>query len=179
MTLFRFHRGGLDESMETVQEVYSMAGLVRAIRRASGFATFEDSDVEVKPQGYDKRIGWDTHMVTIKGNAIGYTSGPLWASDRGLLFYDRSGKPMPLLEWATALEDEGVREVAYDLVGDIRVSTIWVGMPPPCAPPEDAPLIFETMVFGSELKDDIQRYATEAEAAEGHYLMVARVRKTL
>lgn len=35
-----------------------------------------EENIEVKPCHYDSRIGWDTHIVTLKGNAIGFTDGP-------------------------------------------------------------------------------------------------------
>lgn len=34
--------------------------------------------VKVEPYGgFDARIGWDTHIVTVQGHAIGFTNGPL------------------------------------------------------------------------------------------------------
>ena len=32
--------------------------------------------IEVKPYCYDERIGWTTHIVTIDGQAVGFTDGP-------------------------------------------------------------------------------------------------------
>jgi hypothetical protein len=33
--------------------------------------------IELKPQGYDARIGWDSHLVVVNGMASGYTDGPI------------------------------------------------------------------------------------------------------
>ena len=33
--------------------------------------------LKVEPYLFDKRIGWDTYIVTLDGNAIGFTNGPL------------------------------------------------------------------------------------------------------
>ena len=43
---------------------------------------------------------------------------------------------------------------------------------------EGPPVLFETLVFGGPLSDEMERYCTEAEALEGHERMVERVRKT-
>lgn len=73
MTLFRFHRGSLEESMATCREVNGLFDLVE-ILTASGIGP---GKIEIKPYGRDDRIGWDTHMVTVDGNAVGFTNGPL------------------------------------------------------------------------------------------------------
>ncbi len=81
MTLYRPHRGGLHESMALVRDVVDHAQLVRQIRLDR--AGWPDQDevtpesVEVAPYGRDERIGWDTYIVTVNGNAVGFTNGPL------------------------------------------------------------------------------------------------------
>jgi hypothetical protein len=32
--------------------------------------------VKVVPYGYDARINWDTHIVVVDGQAVGFTDGP-------------------------------------------------------------------------------------------------------
>jgi hypothetical protein len=39
------------------------------------------SDIDVKFYTYDDRINWDTYLVCVKGQAVGYTSGPLLKGD--------------------------------------------------------------------------------------------------
>lgn len=41
------------------------------------------------------------------------------------------------------------------------------------------PLLFETMVFGGSLDEEIERYSTWEEAVKGHQVMVDRVIKEL
>lgn len=81
MPKFRFHRGGLAESMETVVTVADKAALCNQVRAARGYPAFEDGQIAVSPYCYDARIGWDTHIVTLEGNAIGYTDGPMEGTD--------------------------------------------------------------------------------------------------
>jgi hypothetical protein len=67
---FRPQRGGLEESMRETIEVADMKSL----------ATHLGVDVErivVRHYGFDSRIGWDTHIVTIDGEGVGFTDGPL------------------------------------------------------------------------------------------------------
>lgn len=80
--LYRPHRGMLDDSMREVVEVNDLAALVRHMRREVGrwypkdeLPTLENTRLE--PYCFDARIGWNTYLVTVKGNAWGYTNGPL------------------------------------------------------------------------------------------------------
>ena len=62
------------------------------------------------------------------------------------------------------------REAAYTIIGDMRVSTIFRG--------RDHILAFETVVFKDGKPSDtfqVARYATWAEAADGHDAMVLKV----
>lgn len=82
MTLYRPHRSMLHESMKEVVEVKDFADLVRHIRaKCPGFYRDDEcpttDNTEVKPYCRDDRIAWDTYIVTINGNAWGYTNGPL------------------------------------------------------------------------------------------------------
>ena len=72
MFLYRDHRGSLDESMKTVQQMGSLQELKDHL---SPF--FGDGGVVVKPYAEDKRIGWDTHIVTHNGRGVGFTDGPV------------------------------------------------------------------------------------------------------
>jgi hypothetical protein len=85
---FREHRGSLSESMETVIEIEptkeALALAVDAWRRRLGMPLtvipqVTSANVDVMPYGgRDERIGWETHLVTIKGwGPVGFTDGPL------------------------------------------------------------------------------------------------------
>lgn len=81
-------------------------------------------------------------------------------------FYDRDGKPLTLLEWAHKYEDREYRQVAEDNNGEVRVSTIWLGVDHNWS--EGRPLYYETMIFGGPLDQTQWRWHTEKEAVAGH-----------
>jgi len=69
----REHRGGMLESMETCVVIPStMTDLARHFSYKH-ITTYKPEDIKVEYQGYDKRNGWHTHIVTINGCAVGYT----------------------------------------------------------------------------------------------------------
>lgn len=78
MTLFRHHRATLSEAMETVIKVSDIKELVFKLNEDFRYGPpIESKDIKVKFYGFDNRINWNTHIVTHKGNAIGFTDGPL------------------------------------------------------------------------------------------------------
>lgn len=80
MTRFRWHRGSLDASMATVQEFDGTLAALVAILKADAlpwFPALEPDHVKVEPYCFDDRTGWDTHLVTVMGGAVGMTDGPL------------------------------------------------------------------------------------------------------
>lgn len=84
---YRPHRGTLADSMREVAEIMSFDELVRHMRNEvlSWYPPDElptPENVQVKPYGRDDRIGWDTtYMVTVKGQAWGFTDGPCQRQD--------------------------------------------------------------------------------------------------
>lgn len=92
-------------------------------------------------------------------------------------FYDREGKPLELLEWATRYENVKYRRVIETkLDHHLRVSTIWVGYDINYPDRRATPLIYETMIFGGSEDKYCQRWATEAAALAGHDQLVAWAR---
>jgi hypothetical protein len=81
-----------------------------------------------------------------------------------------------LKEWAQAF-DEKNRHVGSDMVGDLRISTVFLGLDHGFG--TDVPVLFETMVFGGKLDQEQIRYATYDEAEAGHRAMLDRVKATL
>lgn len=98
MPLFRFHRGGLDESLKTTVIVKNMEELKEVIKDSwfdfldipTVKSNFEDFDVKVfipydltLEQSFDKRCGWYQHYVSCdileKGNfhMTGFLSEPM------------------------------------------------------------------------------------------------------
>lgn len=76
----RMHAGGLSASMYTAAEIQPTATAVAAyvaehLKPQSGI---NPEQVSVEPYGgIDPRIGWDTYIVLISGQAVGFTDGPL------------------------------------------------------------------------------------------------------
>jgi hypothetical protein len=93
------------------------------------------------------------------------------------MWYDRTGKPVPMLVANDLLTDYDYKVVAKDVfVMDdqpVEVSTVWLGLDHnhlgrlhPDLP--YLPKIFETMIFGGDLDLEQWRYSTEEEALAGH-----------
>ena len=100
-------------------------------------------------------------------------------------YYDFDGEPITVEEW-TALYDARFSEIAltpqaaarwrvgYDDLGEMSVSTVWIGLNLRCG--DGPPLIFETLVQGGPLNGEIGRYSTAGAAAAGHARWVALCR---
>lgn len=87
-------------------------------------------------------------------------------------YYDKTGKPLTLEEWAGLFDDDEYRRIALTACpGGVSVSTVWLGLDHRWRP-GGQPLIFETMAFPGE---EQERYSTEEEARAGHAAMVARL----
>lgn len=88
---------------------------------------------------------------------------------------DDSGEPREaeFMEWAAWLENIGdKRRIDFTKLPNCEVSTVFLGLDHRFG--DGPPLIFETMVFGGTLSDEMDRYSTRAEAVEGHKAMVER-----
>jgi hypothetical protein len=106
------------------------------------------------------------------------------------MYWDRQGNPITDgLEWGR-LHTPEYKRVAQTTIGPVWISTVWVGLDMGFLRPDSPPLIFETMVFvrpdagpvHPELANWDQmcwRWATEAEAAEGHDQVCVDVRVLL
>jgi len=69
--LVRNIRELLDESMRTVKSINP------TLEDVCKFFETEPSRTKVEFYVYDKRIGWDTYIVTEDGRAIGYCNSPI------------------------------------------------------------------------------------------------------
>jgi hypothetical protein len=80
-------------------------------------------------------------------------------------YYDRQGNPLhDVEEFARMFANNRVAET---MIGDVRVSTVWLGVDHNFSG-KGPPLIFETMVFGGDLDGECYRYPTETDALKGH-----------
>lgn len=70
---FRPQRGSLEESLKYVV-------IIPPTRKAlAEHLGQREGRVVVKPYAADDRIDWHTHLVTVGGQAVGFTDGPLEA----------------------------------------------------------------------------------------------------
>jgi hypothetical protein len=67
------------------------------------------------------------------------------------------------------------RHVANEKISDVRISTVFRGLDHSSG--DGPPLLFETMVFGGSLDQEMDRYTTWEEAEIGHKAMVEQVIK--
>lgn len=101
----------------------------------------------------------------------------------GQYILNDQNEPVPcedLMEWGTWLrENFEKRRIAWTEDKKYHVSTVFLGLDHGFGYGD--PILFETMVFGNEdngsishMELDMERYATYAEAVEGHARMVQR-----
>lgn len=107
------------------------------------------------------------------------------------LYFDRSGAPLNVLQWAALFENWTYRCIEVTYLGkewpagmwpkswpkrkwrcSVRISTVWLGLNHNFG--SGTPLIFETMIFGGALDGSEIRYGTIQEARIGHQEMVRR-----
>lgn len=65
---YRPHRGSLHKAMAEVVELQDRSELIAYLANDLGFQ-LDDADVRVEPYCYDDRIGWNTHIVTVRNKA--------------------------------------------------------------------------------------------------------------
>ncbi len=67
----REHRGMLADAMKTVKDIEPTTEAVAC------FLNTAKENIKVEPYGFDNRIGWNTYVVTDRGNGVAFTDGPL------------------------------------------------------------------------------------------------------
>ncbi len=125
-----------------------------------------------------RRIDYSPHHSTpdwAKLHAVAeggiFATEPFGIFEGRSVFFDRSGQPMTLKEWAAAFGDHRGRMIGRDVVGQYSVITMWHGHDPDLMVPAR---IFGTAVFTetSGLVSEILS-VTEDEARELHATTVA------
>lgn len=66
----RQHRGGLAESLATVETIEPTRAAVAVWAARALARPVVAADIDVTPYGYDARIEWDTHLVTLKNYGV-------------------------------------------------------------------------------------------------------------
>lgn len=88
---------------------------------------------------------------------------------------DENGNPQrtsDILEWGRFAETD--RHVAEDKIGDVRVSTVFLGLDH--SYDGGPPVLWETMIFGGEHDQHQERYTSRKDAEAGHAKAVALVK---
>jgi hypothetical protein len=88
--------------------------------------------------------------------------------------YDREGNPISIEQWRLLFEDKRYQILKQTQIGTLQVSTIWLGIDHGFGHTAE-PLIFETMIFGSE-EEEQWRYASEQEALAHHDQLCEQIR---
>jgi len=83
-----------------------------------------------------------------------------------------------LMEYAEWFENSTARFINQTMIGDIKVSTVFLGLDHSFGDGQ-TPILFETMVFGGPLDQQQDRYSTYDEAEAGHEKMCNLVRSRL
>jgi hypothetical protein len=86
---------------------------------------------------------------------------------------DKTVKAVDLMTWATWYET-AERRVKRETIGNSDVSTVFLGIDHAFG--DEPPQLFETLVFGGPLADEMTRCATYEEAEAMHKVMCDRVR---
>jgi len=88
------------------------------------------------------------------------------------LYYilDKDKKPVAaeLIDYAMFMSYSGNRIIAQDRIGDVKISTVFLGLDHRFFGEEGEPILFETMIFGGEHDDYQERYCTYEQAEVGH-----------
>lgn len=81
-----------------------------------------------------------------------------------------------VLAWAEWFEKSPLRRVAFEEVGEAKISTVFMGLDHSFQRGAD-PVLFETMVFLPDDFGQVARYRTWAEAAAGHERIASMLRR--
>jgi len=69
MFWFRPHRSTIAEAMDEVREFESRADLEAFLMADQPVGT-ERLELQIRPVGYDDRIQWDTHVISVAGYGV-------------------------------------------------------------------------------------------------------------
>lgn len=88
--------------------------------------------------------------------------------------------PVPTTDamaWGKLFNDPKYRTVKKDVIGDILVSTVFLGLDHGYG--SGKPVLFETMIFGGDHDDYQVRYCTWEEAEAGHERAIKLIQKSI
>ena len=73
--------------------------------------------------------------------------------------------------------NQGQTIVKQDSIGDISVSTVFLGLNHSFSTPRNSPILWETMIFGGEFDQYMDRYSSYEDALKGHETAMKLVNK--
>ena len=79
-----------------------------------------------------------------------------------------------LMEWAKWYETANRHVAKTQISEDVTVSTVFLALNHSFSDGE--PVLFETMVFGGEYDEEIERYSTWEQAEKGHQKWVDKIK---
>ena len=88
MRQFRPQRGSYEESMNEAVYVNPLTQDTLTWVLAVFQLSAKTEDITLRPYAYDERNKWDTHVVLVNGQAVGFTDGP-FDTEISLLYYVR------------------------------------------------------------------------------------------
>lgn len=94
---------------------------------------------------------------------------------------DENNKPVKatsVIEAAEWLEKNPERKaVKQEHIGDVRISTVFLGLDHAWPKNDITPVLWETMIFGGEHDQYMDRYTSHEDALEGHQTALNLVNK--
>jgi hypothetical protein len=84
---------------------------------------------------------------------------------------DENNKPVAssAIEYSRWMEQNPTKKaLKQEYIGDIYVSTVFLGLDHSWPEDESKPLLWETMIFGGEYDQFMDRYTSVEDALEGH-----------
>ena len=103
------------------------------------------------------------------------------AASIGLYRTDEDGnavRELDLMRWGKWFANEMNRTVQINILGDVRVSTMFLGIDHKFGL-HGKPVLWETMVFGGEHEGKQERYTSLKDAKLGHQVMLSIVTDSL
>lgn len=107
-----------------------------------------------------------THYILLNDHSI----EPLYIFDENDTIIEES-----LNVWWEFYKDIERRRIGYDIIGNITVSTVFIGLNHSCY--NDEPALFESTIFENGNEKYCKRYYTWEEAQEGHIKIVEYAKK--
>lgn len=99
-------------------------------------------------------------------------------TDRYILVDGKPVQEPDLYKWASWIGNSKDRFIKSTIIGDTKISTVFLGLDHRYIG-EGMPILFESMCFGGELDQEMERYTSLEDAKRGHSLMCQKVRSHL